>query len=259
MEKLACEYLLPHTAHQSALWEATLGRPLFTILAGLVVGSAAFWGVGSLMMIPACLHVRKWKIQVNKHMDFKALLSAMPLIVFNHLLGVLIYSVVMVSLLPDSSFDWKNLPSTSTLARDVFVWVSLNEVCFYGVHRFFHENKRAYAAIHKLHHTWTAPVSLVAIYCHPLEHAVANVGPLLVGPMLCQSHAACLAVFLFLGLLHTLAVHSGYWICDDNGMHDEHHRKFNVNFGVLGVMDYVFGTYRLPEGATTHFPFQKSD
>ena len=27
-----------------------------------------------------------------------------------------------------------------------------------------------YAAVHKLHHTWTAPISIVAIYCHPFEH-----------------------------------------------------------------------------------------
>ena len=38
----------------------------------------------------------------------------------------------------------------------------------------------------------------------------------------------------------------GYWFCDDNGMHDEHHNKFNVNFGVTGMMDKWYGTYQLP-------------
>jgi|ERR1711971_218 len=109
----------------------------------------------------------------------------------------------------------------------------------------------AYARIHKIHHTWTAPVSFVAIYCHPLEHIVSNIMPLLAGPLLCSSHVASSGVFMSVGIIHTLAVHSGYWICDDNGLHDEHHRKFNVNYGVTGLMDSLYGTYQLPSGAVT--------
>ena len=26
----------------------------------------------------------------------------------------------------------------------------------------------------QIHHEWTSPVSLIAIYCHPLEHVLAN-------------------------------------------------------------------------------------
>eukprot|EP00449_Zooxanthella_nutricula_P029837 CAMPEP_0198489010 /NCGR_PEP_ID=MMETSP1462-20131121/1153_1 /TAXON_ID=1333877 /ORGANISM="Brandtodinium nutriculum, Strain RCC3387" /LENGTH=139 /DNA_ID=CAMNT_0044217497 /DNA_START=92 /DNA_END=507 /DNA_ORIENTATION=- len=73
--------------------------------------------------------------------------------------------------------------------------------------------------------------------------------PLLAGPILCGSHVASVGVLLLLGLVHTTAVHSGYWICDDDGMHDEHHRQFNVNYGVVGIMDVWYGTYRLPAGA----------
>jgi len=108
-----------------------------------------------------------------------------------------------------------------------------------------------YAAVHKLHHTWTAPVAFVAIYCHPFEHIVSNLLPLILGPLVCRSHIASVVVYIFGGLLHTTAVHSGFWFCDDNGMHDEHHAKFNVNYGVLGLMDSWYGTYRLPTGATS--------
>merc|ERR1712183_818831 len=123
------------------------------------------------------------------------------------------------------------------------------EVMFFYVHRMLHENKKLYASIHKIHHTWTAPVSWVAIYCHPVERIISNMAPLLAGPILCGSHLAAIAVYLFLGFVHTTAVHCGYWVCDDNGMHDEHHRKFNVNYGVVGLMDSWYGTYQLPPGA----------
>merc|ERR1711916_284334 len=70
-----------------------------------------------------------------------------------------------------------------------------------------------------------------------------------VGPLICQMHLLQISVFLFVSLIHTCAVHSGYWICDDNGMHDEHHRFFNCNYGTHGIMDSLYGSYRLPEEA----------
>merc|ERR1719414_2238839 len=135
----------------------------------------------------------------------------------------------------------------------------MEEVCFYHFHRLFHESKKLYAMIHKLHHTWTAPVSVIAIYCHPVEHILCNVSPVMVGPVLCGSHVVAISIFVSLGLIHTLAVHSGYWICDDNGMHDEHHAKFNVNYGVMGVLDVLSGTYSLPAGAAGSPPRGKRD
>lgn len=32
-----------------------------------------------------------------------------------------------------------------------------------------------YQRIHKRHHEWKAPVAMVSIYCHPIEHLVSNV------------------------------------------------------------------------------------
>ena len=173
-------------------------------------------------------------------------------IIFNFLLQVLVGLPIMIYGLPESSYDWRALPSTDILARDVIIWLLVEEVCFFYVHKWLHDNKKMYAAVHKIHHTWTAPISLVAIYCHPFEHLASNLTPVLLGPILCGSHAAALAIFLAVGTIHTLIVHSGYWFCDDNGMHDEHHAKFNVNFGVMGLMDSFYGTYQLPPGARVH-------
>lgn len=248
-EKLTMEYIVPYLAPTLATYQASMGRLGFMMAGAFMSGIASYWIIGGLFALPAIFHVEKWKIQVNKSCDVKALASAMPLTWFNFLTGTIIYVFCMVYFLPDSAFNLTELPSTGTLARDVVVWMVLQETSFFYVHKFFHENKQAYKMIHKLHHTWPSPVSLVAMYCHPVEHIVANVGPLLIGPMLCRSHTASITVFLFLGLVHTTAVHSGYWICDDNGMHDEHHAKFNVNYGVSGVLDVWYGTYRLPEGA----------
>merc|ERR1719162_1456137 len=161
--------------------------------------------------------------------------------------------MVFVLVMPDSTWDMQNFPSTSTLLRDIVAWLIIEEIMFFYLHRWMHENKTMYAKVHKLHHTWTAPISYVAIYCHPLEHILCNILPFIMGPLLCRSHIIASAIYLFAGTVHTLAVHSGYWFCDDNGMHDEHHKAFNVNYGVTGAMDALYGTLRLPAGAA-HSP-----
>jgi len=249
VEYLAMEWLLPPWVPLTEAMEASMGRlPLMFVL-GTLIFVVTFWGFGGLFAVPALWRVEGWKIQPNKALDRGKLLEAMPLVVFNFIVSIVLTPLVLSALLPESAFDWRRLPGTWTLTRDVVMWMVVQEVSFFYVHRWLHEDKKLYAAIHKLHHTWTAPVSLVAIYCHPIEHVVSNMAPLLAGPILCGSHVASIGVFLFLGLVHTTAVHSGYWICDDNGMHDEHHRQFNVNYGVVGIMDVWYGTYKLPVGA----------
>jgi methylsterol monooxygenase len=249
IEKVAFEFMLPPLVPSIEAWCKSSGTLPFMLVSGGVSSSVAFWGFGMLFAIPALLHVSKWKIQQRKTLDARELLRAMPLIVFNFMLSAVVIPVVLYACLPSSSFDWRTLPSTTTLARDALVWMTIEEVLFFYVHRWLHINKWMYQKVHKLHHTWTAPVSFVSIYCNPVEHILSNMMPLIAGPIICGSHIFAISVFIFLGLIHTQAVHSGYWICDDNGAHDEHHAKFNVNFGVTGIMDSWYGTYRLPSGA----------
>lgn len=249
IETVCFEFVVPYLVPTLESMYIAYGKFLFLFLSGLLVGGTGFWGVGTLFALPAIFGSTSWKIQPSRDLDVRKLLEAIPLIFFNFLIAVCLVPSILLAL-PNQSFDWQNLPSKAHLARDILVWFVVEETMFFYLHRWLHVNKYMYQAVHKLHHTWTAPVSYVAMYCHPLEQVMCNILPLVLGPVLCGSHVAATGIYFFTGMVHTTAVHSGYWFCDDNGMHDEHHAKFTVNYGVTGVLDVLHGTYRLPLGAT---------
>jgi fatty acid hydroxylase domain-containing protein 2 len=249
LEKLVIDWLLPSWVPTLQLLMETYGRWWSLVIGGNIVSFLSFWVCGGLMTIPALLGSKFWKIQQNRWLDIKMLMQSLPLISFNYVLAGVTLPAMALCVLPDSCYDFSALPDTYILVRDGIVWLLAEEILFFYSHRFFHVNKAAYARIHKIHHTWTAPVAWVAMYCHPVEQLVSNILPLAIGPLICHSHVASIAVYVAGGLFHTCAVHSGYWICDDNGMHDYHHEKFNVNFGMSGAMDYIYGTYQLPSSA----------
>jgi len=249
VEKVFLDLCLPRFVPMLEVIFAAMGRLPATMTLGMGVSGLGFWGAGTIFAIPAIMGSSTWKIQEKRCLDLNMLRQAMPLIVFNFFLGTLVAPLMFYAFLPENAYDLRTRPGTCELVWHCIVWVAVEEIMFFYLHRWMHVNKSMYKAIHKIHHTWTAPVSFSAIYCHPFEHIVVNVIPLVVGPIICGSHVLAIGVYLFAGLVHTTGAHSGYWICDDNGMHDEHHRKFDVNYGAIGIMDSLYGTYCLPPGA----------
>ncbi|KAJ5780355.1 hypothetical protein N7457_005515 [Penicillium paradoxum] len=143
-----------------------------------------------------------------------------------------------------------SLPTLAEILRDVFLSLLMREVMFYYSHRILH-TPSLYARIHKKHHRFTAPIALAAQFAHPIEQIVANALPVSLPPQLLRSHIVSFWVFLAYELFNMSTVHSGYDFFHNKAkMHDLHHEKFNLNYGTLGLLDWVHGTDKLTKRRT---------
>jgi methylsterol monooxygenase len=237
-----------------SLWDRFLfyvGDDEFTLI---VIGTNLwsmlyYWTLGSIYMFMDITglpkFVRKYKVQpgVNEPIDTKKLFPALRQVLFNQMVGLALaivgYPLTKLRGIPAVHV----LPTFQEVLFQLMVLIIVEEIGFYYAHRMFH-HRFFYKRIHKKHHEWTAPCALIATYCHPLEHVVANLLPPIVGIMITNAHVATSWLWFTIVISITLNDHSGYHLpfLPSPELHDFHHLKFNQCYGSLGILDYLHGT-----------------
>lgn len=187
---------------------------------------------------------------------------------FRHAVKVVLFNQTVVAvpfaLLVQQALEWRgcsilpeDLPTFHWALFELIVSVLVMELGFYYCHRLLH-HPRLYKYIHKIHHEWTAPISIASIYCHPVEHILSNLLPTALGPLLMGSHLATTWLWFAVAITSTTVSHCGYHFpfLPSPEAHDFHHLKFTQNYGVLGVLDRLHGTdnqFRATKAYDRHF------
>merc|ERR1711939_90545 len=246
--------------HVKSFWNwniDTLGPAGFVALGIPIMAILTYWGHGLLLLAIDCYWrpevIKQFKIQKEKSFDTSLMKKVCRNLVLNQ-----IFVIFPVGLF----YGWllqngvglrvsKDLPGPGEMIGNILMNILTNEVLFYYGHRYFHENKWLYKTVHKQHHEFTAPIGLVASYCHPLEMLVSNVLPLTFGSIIFGAHLYSLLVWTMFAVLGTQYHHCGYkmpwspWFDEHPNFHDFHHEVFKSNYGALGWLDHFHNTDQL--------------
>ncbi|XP_072040002.1 fatty acid hydroxylase domain-containing protein 2-like [Amphiura filiformis] len=217
---------------------------------GFLVPFVMFWIVSLLFMSVDAFGFPAWvlkhKVQPNEKVTIPRILHAAR-VAFTNQMSSIPFLLIWHQLELLRPLDYgRTLPTMQRALVDLVACVLIEEIGFYYTHRLLH-HPLLYKHIHKKHHEWTAPISLIALYSHPFENILSNLFPVIVGPLIMGSHIAVAALWYGIGISTTCIVHSGYHLplLPPPEMHDFHHLKFINNFGVLGILDYLHGTNKL--------------
>ncbi|KAK5858855.1 hypothetical protein PBY51_002968 [Eleginops maclovinus] len=219
-------------------------------LGTMLVPTLAFWGTNTLLLLVDTTgkpsFITRYRIQPEKNnpVDPVRLRHVLKTVIFNYVFisgSMVVISRYLMTMRGNPCGP--ELPTFHWALAELAFFSLLEEFMFYYSHRLFH-HPSLYKRFHKQHHEWTAPIGVVCIYAHPLEHVISNMLPVALGPVLLGSHVSTTAMWYSVALISTTISHCGYHLpfLPSPEFHDFHHLRFNQCFGVFGMLDRLHGT-----------------
>jgi lathosterol oxidase len=137
------------------------------------------------------------------------------------------------------------------------VYFLLVEFGIYWMHRKLHTNKTLYNHIHLMHHQYNKPETLTpwaSIAFHPIDGILQASPYVALLPFVPCHYLTHVFMVIFTAIWATYIHDSMDWNIDPvmgSKYHTVHHTHYIYNYGQIFIlMDWIFGTLRVPEGPT---------
>lgn len=222
------------------------------IAGGFAVYLVVFWLTGGAYM--ALDHFKRpgFLYRLRIHDDDRlgrpartTLRRSVLVVLRNQLLGTLPALFVVYQLMIWRGLDASGPSHWTTMLWHLAVMLLVEEVLFFSAHYLLHR-KWFFARIHRVHHEYRKSIGIATHYVHFIEHLVGNLLPFLAGFVITGAHPFTCFIWVTVGVINAIHTHSGYhfpWL-SYSPHHDFHHYAVEGNYGVLGLLDRLFGTDR---------------
>lgn len=169
--------------------------------------------------------IQKWKPNIKNLWEDSTLSSLRN----NIISGLIIYFVPKPDYFFDVSDFWYFLQ-----------YIIANDLYFYTIHYILHS--KALYKYHKRHHKVAMTIAVSALDADVPEHIIGNLGSFFIPYYFIGGSKFLFAFVICFFTQHTCQNHSGYK--RRNMTHDIHHQLLKYNFGNLGLIDIIMGTYK---------------
>ncbi|KJK80177.1 hypothetical protein H634G_04416 [Metarhizium anisopliae BRIP 53293] len=196
------------------------------------------------MIMDKIPYFHKYKIQSQKIPTLKEQWDCAAIVLISHFTAELPQIWVFHPIATYFGMDYGvPFPSLLKMVIQISILFVMEDTWHYWFHRALHYGP-LYKAIHKMHHTYSAPFGLAAEYASPIETMLLGMGvvgsPIILLSVTGDLHLVTMYVWIILRLFQAIDAHSGYdfpwslrhilpfWAGADH--HDMHHEKFIGNY-----------------------------
>ncbi|KAK3951268.1 hypothetical protein QBC32DRAFT_315062 [Pseudoneurospora amorphoporcata] len=196
------------------------------------------------MVIDALPMFNKYKLQKGKRPTWKEQFECAGLVLLSHCTVELPQIWLFHPIATYFGLDYGvPFPPLWKMAFQICIFFVMEDAWHYWFHRALHYGP-LYKAIHKIHHTYSAPFGLAAEYASPIEVMLLGIGtvgsPILWVSFTKDLHLVTMYIWIVLRLFQAIDAHSGYdfpfslrhflpfWAGADH--HDVHHERFIGNY-----------------------------